>query len=253
MLIATLLFGTWMMSKPIVASNVEYRDGATVLEGYLAKPASAARAPIVLIVHDWNGIDAYEEGRARQIAELGYIGFAIDIYGKGVRPKDPQACAAEAQKYYRDHGLLMGRLNAALRRAGEIPEADRSRMAIMGYCFGGMVALEAARAGNDLEAAISFHGSLATQHPAQKGRTKARILVLHGGADPLVPKSDVEALKKEMANAGVPLRFVEYPGALHAFTVPGPEPRPGAAAGYNAAADKASWRELESFLRESFR
>lgn len=252
MVLGILLTGAVMMAKPIVSSTVEYRDGGTVMEGYVAKPKGISRAPIVLIVHDWNGIDAYEEGRARQIAELGYIGFAIDIYGKGVRPQDRQACAAESQKYSSNHALLLSRIRAALTQVEKIEGADRSRVAMMGYCFGGMVALEAARAGVNLKGAISFHGSLATRHPAQKGRTKARVLVLHGGADPLVPRSDVESLKKEMDDADVPLRIVEYPGALHAFTVPGPEPGPGATSGYNPEADKASWRELVRFLREIF-
>jgi dienelactone hydrolase len=247
-----VLLGVLAMGTSIVAGPLEYRDGSTVLEGFVAKPSGVNKAPVVLIVHDWNGIDAYEEGRAKQVAGLGYIGFAVDVYGKGVRPKNAQESAAEAQKYYQNHDLLLSRVRAALRAVSQIPEAQRDRLAMMGYCFGGMVALEAARSGAPLLGAVSFHGSLATKHPAQKGKVRAKILVLHGGADPLVPRADVENLKKEMAEAGVALKFVEYPGALHAFTVPGPKPAPGAAAGYDPAADKASWKELVAFLKSIF-
>ncbi|MEJ5169481.1 MAG: dienelactone hydrolase family protein [Fimbriimonadales bacterium] len=251
-MISSLILGVLTMTAPIDAGPFEYRDGSTLLEGYVAKPAGIQKAPVVLIVHDWNGIDAYEEGRARQIAELGYIGFAVDMYGKGVRPKNAQESAAESQKYYQNHELLLSRVRAAIRAASGMKQAQPQKLAMMGYCFGGMVALEAARSGASILGAVSFHGSLATKHPAQKGKVKSKVLVLHGAADPLVPRSDVEKLKKEMADAGVSLKFVEYPGAVHSFTVPGPKPAPGAATGYDEAADKASWRELVSFLRSIF-
>lgn len=240
------------MGSAIVSGPMEYRDGSTVLEGFVAKPSGVKQAPVVLIVHDWNGIDAYEEGRAKQVAGLGYIGFAVDVYGKGVRPKNARESAAEAQKYYQNHDLLLSRIRAALAAVSQIPEAHRDKLAMMGYCFGGMVALEAARSGAPLLGAVSFHGSLATKHPAQKGKVRAKILVLHGGADPLVPKADVENLKREMAEAGADLKFVEYPGAVHSFTVPGPKPAPGAGTGYDPAADKESWEELVKFLKAIF-
>lgn len=252
MLTAALL-GVLAMGSAIVAGPLEYRDGSTVLEGFVAKPSGVKKAPVVLIVHDWNGIDAYEESRAKQVAELGYIGFAVDIYGKGIRPKNPRESATEAQKYYQNYELLMSRVRAALKAVEKIPEARQEKLAMMGYCFGGMVALEAARSGAPLAGAVSFHGSLATSHPAQKGKVRAKILVLHGGADPLVPRSDVENLKKEMADAGVELKFVEYSNAVHSFTVPGPKPAPGAASGYDPDADKASWKELVAFLKSIFR
>lgn len=230
-------------SKP-----VEYKDGEAVLQGALAVPKDVkAGTPIVLIVHDWNGIDAYEEGRADQIAKLGYIGFAIDVYGKGVRPKNAQESAAEAGKYYSNNALLRSRVKAALAYAATIPHGAPKKIAMIGYCFGGMTVLDAARNGVDVLGVVSFHGGgFKTDKPAKKGDVKAKVLVLHGDADTSSPMADVEAFKREMKTAGVDCRVVIYPGAKHAFTVPTAVDR------YDAKADKASWEEMRKFLKGLF-
>ena len=250
-----LLLLAFMAACAAFASRpVDYKDGDTVLEGALAMPKDVKdRTPIVLIVHDWNGIDSYEEGRADQIAKLGYIGFAIDIYGKGVRPKDAKESAAEAGKFYRDNALLRSRVKAAIDFAATIPHVDMKRMAMIGYCFGGMTVLDAARNGVDVLGVVSFHGGgFKTSNPAKAGDVKAKVLVLHGDADTASPVADVEAFKQEMKNAGVDCRVVIYHGAKHAFTVPGSDKMGNPGVGYDAKADKASWIEMRKFLKELF-
>lgn len=238
------------VNAQIVKKNVDYKDGSTTLSGYVARPAKVTKAtPVVLIVHDWNGLDRYEESRAEQLAELGYIAFAVDIYGKGVRPTTVEACSAEATKYYKDNILLRSRVQAALKTALGQPNADKNHVAVMGYCFGGMTALDTARSGANVKGVVSFHGSLGTSTPAQKGKVKAEVLVLHGAADPLVPQAQVDGLKKEMAAAGVKFKFIAYPGAKHAFTIPGSEKIGLDGVGYNAEAEKKSWAEMKTFFK----
>lgn len=222
---------------------IEYEDGKTVLEGQITYPEQPGRRPAVLIVHDWNGIDGYEIRRAKEIAQLGYVAFAADVYGKGVRPVGTQACAAEAGKYYGDNALLRSRLKAAFDAVKKDPRVDPKKLAIIGYCFGGMCAIDAVRAGFGVRGAVSFHGSFKTSNPAQKGKSKGRILILHGDADKAAPIADLEGLKLEMEKAGIPVEAVIYPSVDHAFTVPG-TPR------YDENADKASWAEMERFLKQ---
>ncbi len=234
----------------ITKSTVDYKDGNTVLQGYVARPAKVTKAtPVVLVVHDWNGLDRYEESRVEQLAALGYIAFAVDIYGKGVRPTTVEACSAEAGKYYKDNALLRSRMKSALAFALKQANADKNRVAVIGYCFGGMVALDVARSGANVKGVVSFHGSLGTANPAQKGKVKSEVLVLHGAADPMVPQTQVDGLKKEMANAGVKCKVVAYPGAKHAFSVPGSEKIGLDGVGYNAEADKKSWAEMRTFFK----
>jgi dienelactone hydrolase len=249
-LILTLLA---LCCAAVASTPVDYKDGDTELEGALSIPKDVhGPTPIVLIVHDWAGVKDYEAHRADQIANLGYIGFAIDVYGKGVRPKTPEECMAEARKYYGDNALLRSRVKAALDYAATIPNADMTHMAMIGYCFGGMTVLDAARSGVNALGVVSFHGGLKTSTPAKKGEVKAKVLVLHGDADTAAPMTDVEALKKEMADAGVDCRVVIYHGAKHAFTVPGSDRAGVPGVGYDAKADKGSWEEMRKFLKEIF-
>lgn len=249
-LLLALALGVFAGAKAdIVTKTVDYKDGDVVLEGFLAyDSAGAEKRPVVLVIQDWNGIDDYERMRCRMIASLGYVAFAPDIYGKGVRPKNPQESAAEAGKYYGDNALLRSRLHAALDQARKLPHADPAKIGVIGYCFGGMCALEIARMGADVAGVVSFHGSLTTSAPAKAGAVKAEVLVLHGAADPFVPPADVEAFEKEMKAAGAKFKLVAYPGAVHSFTVKGSESygMPGVA--YDEKADTQSWEEMKTFF-----
>lgn len=227
---------------------VDYRSGDTVCEGFLASPPKGSKAlsPAVLIIHDWNGLDGYEMGRAKMVADLGYYGFAADVYGKGVRPKDNQESAQQAGKYRNDANLFRSRLRAAYDALKATPGVDPKRIVVMGYCFGGGGALELARSGASLAGTVSFHGSLGTKKPATPGTIKAPILVFAGKGDPAVPMTQVDALKQEMHDAKVKCRVIIYPEVTtHAFTVPGPN--------FNETANNQSWKEFVSFLTTVFK
>ena len=231
--------------------EVEYRQGETVLQGLVAwDDAARGKRPGVLVVHEWWGLNEHARDQAKRLAEAGYVGFALDMYGKGkvtTHPQDAQAFASEAMK---DPAVLAARFNAALEQLKRDPHVDSTRIAAIGYCFGGGVVLAMARAGADLAAVVTFHGSLGTATPAQPGKVKARVLVLAGGADPFVPPEQVEGFKREMQAAGAHFDVVTYPGAKHGFTNPDADKvgMPGLA--YNAAADKESFEALLKMLKE---
>lgn len=244
-LIALFVATTALASAEIKTQRLEYKDGDTVLEGYIAwDDAKSGKRPAVLVVHDWNGLDAYEEGRARQLAELGYVGFAIDVYGKGVRPKTPQENGAQAGKYRQDLPLFRSRLNAALAAAKGFSQTDSTKTAAMGYCFGGGGVMELARSGADVKGVISFHGAIAPTNPADGKNIKGKVLVIHAAQDPAVPREAMNAFLDEMKDAKVDYQMVVYNLNVHPFTVPG--------ASYSPDADRRSWEELKRFLGEIF-
>jgi dienelactone hydrolase len=236
--------------KAIKEGGHVYADGDQKLEGFFAyDEAVPGKRPAVLIVHDWNGLDAYEQSRARQLAELGYVAFAVDIYGQGVRPKDAKESAAEAAKYRGDIPLFRRRLTLGLEELRKHPLVDASRIAAIGYCFGGTGVIELARTGADFRVAVSFHGSL-TLAPADASSIRAALLILHGDDDPLVPPSAVDAFLKEMREARVTYQFIAYSGAVHSFTVPTAGDDPSRGSAYNAEADRSSWEHMKQFFRE---
>lgn len=239
----------------LVTRNVDYVSDGVTMQGYLAYDTEKVgkTAPLVLVVHDWDGLNEYERMRARMIAELGYVAFAVDVYGRGVRPVGPEACRAEAVKYYADYALFRQRLRAGLEAARALEHVDATRVAAIGYCFGGAGALELARSGADVRGVVSFHGSLLTPSPAKKDQVRAEILVLHGGADPHVPAAHVTAFRREMEAAGARYQVVEYAGAKHSFTVKDSEKSGAQGVGYDENADRLSWRAMRSFLLRLFR
>lgn len=232
---------------------VEYWDGNTVLEGYLAyDDAASSQKPGVLVVHEWKGLGSYAKNRAEQLAQLGYVAFAADMYGKGIYAKDHEEAAKLAGVYRSDRVLMRRRITAALDVLKRQPRVDSQRIAAIGYCFGGMTVLELARSGADIRGVVSFHGSLDTPHPEDAKNIKGPVLVLHGANDTFVTQEQVKAFEQEMKNAGVDYRLIQYPGAVHSFTVKeaGDDPSKGMA--YNAEADQKSWEAMKSFFREIF-
>jgi dienelactone hydrolase len=233
--------------------TVEYKQGETVLEGIVAWDTSGpARKPGILVVHDWMGVGPYVKMRAEQLAAMGYVALAADIYGKGVRPKDGKEAGALAGKYRSgDRALLRARVNAALEALRKQPGVDPARVAAIGYCFGGSTVLELARSGADLLGVVSFHGGLATGTP-DASKVKAKVLVLHGADDPNVPPDEVAAFEDEMRKGGVDWQLVKYSGAVHSFTqqAAGNDNSKGAA--YNAAADRRSFQAMKDFFAEIF-
>lgn len=233
---------------------VEYKDGDVTLEGFVAwDPArQGAAAPGVLVVHQWMGLTDYEKGRCRQLAELGYVAFALDIYGKGIRPANPQDAAKQAGIYKTDRQLYRRRLNRGLDQLKARPGVSHSQLAAIGYCFGGTGVLELARSGADIAGGVSFHGGLDSPQPEAGKNIRCSLLICHGADDPFVPAQDIEAFKAELNAAKVDWQMDIYSGAVHSFTQPmaGNDNSRGAA--YNAKADKRSWAAMKTFFDEVF-
>ncbi len=231
---------------------VEYRHGDVVLEGYLAyDDAQPGKRPGVAVFHAWRGHDEYVRGRARQLAEQGYVAFAADMYGKGVRAKDHVEAGKLSGAFRADRELMRARAGASVERLRAHPRVDATRIAAIGYCFGGTAVLELARSGADLAAVVSFHGALDTPHP-EKSKPKARILVCHGADDPHVPPERVAAFADEMRRAKADWELIQYGGAVHSFTEreAGSDPTKGVA--YHERADRRSWESMLSLFEEAF-
>ncbi len=236
----------------VVGEAIEYPVGNLVCEGWHAyDDASTAKRPSVLIVHQWTGLTDYEKMRAEQLAGLGYNVFALDIYGKGIRPQPP-AAGKEAGKYKDNRALFRKRLEAGLQVLRGLPQTDPAKIAAIGYCFGGTGVLELARAGAEIAGVVSFHGGLGTPTPEDAKNIRTKVLVLHGADDPFVPPAEVEGFHREMKAAMVDYEFVAYAGAVHAFTqkMAGDDPSKGAA--YNAKADAESWEAMKAFFAKIF-
>ena len=237
------------LSAAIVEQPLEYKSGDVLCEGWQAyDDAMPSKRPGVLIVHQWTGISDHEKEAARKLAALGYNVLVADIYGKGIRPQPP-AAGKEAGKYKGDRPLLRARVNAALDVLARDARTDASKIAATGYCFGGTTVVELARSGAKVKGVVSFHGGLDSPTPADGKNIQAKVLALHGADDPYVPAKDVAAFEAEMKTSGVDYKLVKYPGAVHSFThkAAGNDNSKGAA--YNADADKASWAEMEKFLK----
>lgn len=242
------------MSKTTTKIELEYDVAGTTCKGYLALPAEpTAPVPGVLVLHEWWGLDDYARGRADQLADLGYAGFAADMYGEGQQADDPEAAGALMTGLMGDPGLLAARFQAARAALAGRPEVDGSRISAAGYCMGGGIALEMARAGADLAAVASFHGSLETESPAKPGTVQPRLLVCTGAADPFVPTEHVDVLRSEMEAAGARCEIVAYPDVVHAFTNPGATARGdrfGLPLRYDEGADLDSWARMATLLGE---
>jgi dienelactone hydrolase len=235
----------------VVTRTVEYKDGIVVLEGFLAYDDSfSGKRPGVLVVHEWNGLGHYVRSRAEQLARAGYVAFAPDIYGKGVRPATAEACMAESTKYKNDRALMRRRAKTGLEVLKKNELVDMGRIAVIGYCFGGTVALELGRSGASVAGIVSFHGGLDTPSPGDARNIKGKVLVLQGGADTFT-LSQVPAFEKEMKDAKVDYKLITYPGAVHGFTnrdnkgtMPGLK--------YDAKADRKSWKAMMEFFDKIF-
>ncbi len=251
---AVLVATALSLSAEIQEKIIDYNDGDTALEGFYAHdPAVKSTGKAVLIVHQWTGLGENEKMRARMLANLGYKAFALDIYGKGVRPVPP-AAGEFAGKYKGDRKLYRQRLAAGLAQLKKLTGLSEKDISAIGYCFGGNGVLEIARAGTPLAGVVSFHGGLGAAEgmAAKKEGVKTKILVLHGADDPYVPAAEVAAFKKEIADAGADLTFVAYPNAVHAFTQEGAGDDNSKGAAYNALADEKSWQAMRDFFDKVF-
>jgi len=249
-----VLLCTGIARAAIHTETVEYKHGDTTLEGFVAYDDSLKSArPGVLIVHQWKGLTDYEKKRAEMLAQLGYVAFAADIYGKGVRPKTTEEAGAQAGKFKSNRDLLRARVRAGLDALRKQPQLDPKRIAAIGYCFGGTTVIELARSGADIAGVVSFHGGLDSPKPEDGRNIKCKVLALQGADDPFVPAKDLAAFEDEMRNAGVDWQLIKYGGAVHSFTDwdAGSLNLKGAA--YNEKADKRSWEHMKLFFGEIFR
>ena len=239
----------------VKTKTIEYRDGDVVLEGYVAwDPVKTDQAaPGVLVVHQWLGLTEYEQSRCKQLAELGYVALALDIYGQGVRPTNMQQARQMSGTYKADRQLYRRRLNLGLEQLRKQQGVDPSRLVAIGYCFGGTGVIELARSGADIDGVVSFHGGLDSPTPTDGRKIKSKILICHGADDPFVPKADIEAMQAEFNAATVDWQMISYSGTVHSFTQPmaGNDNSNGAA--YNASADKRSWQAMQQFFDELFK
>ena len=246
------LTAAFSVQAKLVTKTIEYQQGDTTLEGYLAYDDSfAGKRPGVLIVHQWMGLTDYEQNRAVMLAQLGYVAFCADIYGKGIRPQSIKEAGAEATKYKTNRALLRSRVNAGLDELKKCDLVDIKRIAAIGYCFGGTTVLELARSGAELNGIVSFHGGLDSPAPADGKNIKGKVLVCHGADDPFEKPEDLAAFEKEMREAHVDWRLIKYGGAVHSFTQPMANDNPPGAK-YNARADQRSWQDMKSFFAEIF-
>jgi dienelactone hydrolase len=247
LMVPTMAFGK------IKTETIDYKDGDKVLEGMIAYDDKVTTPkPAVIVVHEWMGLDDYAKKRAEQVAALGYVAFAANIYGKGVHLTDKAEAGKTAGAYKNDRALMRSRIKAAYDALAKDKHVDPTKIAVMGYCFGGTVALELARSGAPLKGTVSFHGGLSNPKPQDAKNIKGRVLVLHGGSDGSVKPEEMNQFVSEMNDANVNWDMVTYGPAVHGFTNPknGSDKTKGLA--YNKYADERSWDEMKRFFSEIF-
>lgn len=229
---------------------LEYEDDGLILEGLLVTPDDA-RAPMpgVMIAHAWGGRGEVEENTAHRLAELGYAGFAIDMYGKGVRGASREENAALIAPFLTDRAKLQTRIASAFNALQELPQVDSQKIAAIGYCFGGLCVLDLARSGLPARGVVSVHGLFTPPKDLPSRPILAKVLALHGHRDPMVPVEAVNQLEAELTAASVDWQIHVYGSAMHAFTNPRAND-PDFGTVYDADADRRSWAALTSFLGE---
>ena len=229
---------------------IEYAHAGVTYEGLLAWDDAATQPrPGVAVAHTWAGRSEFEQGKAVELAEAGYVGFALDMFGKGVRGEGAEQCQALIAPLLADRALLQALVNKAVSTMSEQAEVDSGRLAAMGYCFGGLTVLDLARSGADVRGVVSFHGLFNAPETAAAGAIRAKVLCLHGYDDPMVPPESVLALAAELTAGGADWQIHAYGNTLHAFTNPAAND-PGFGAVYNADADRRSAQALHNFLAE---
>lgn len=230
-------------------SELSYDDGDTTCIGYLALPDRAGPLPAVMIAHAWEGRDEFACAKARAWADLGYAGFALDVYGGARLGSGPEENGRLMQPFLDDRAMLRRRLQAALAAVSALDSVDRDRIVATGYCFGGLCALDLARSGAAIRGAISNHGLLMAPEGLDPAPVRASVLVLHGHDDPMVPPEQVLAFEKEMTDAGVDWQVHAYGGTGHSFTDPKADNSlPGLI--YSSTADRRAWRAAEHFIAD---
>lgn len=236
----------------LVHQTVTYTDGGTTLKGYLVHDdAFKGKRPGVMVVHEWWGLNAYAKQRADELAALGYVAFAADMFGNGSSTDDAEQAKKWAMPFYGNNAGWRTRAKAGFDQLAKRPEVDPNKLGAMGFCFGGSTALELARTGAPVKGVVSFHGGLTTPKPADSV-FKGKVLVLHGAADPMVPMKDVQAIQDELIAHHANYQISLFGGAKHAFSNPGADRHHIDGIAYNAQAEKRSIAEMKAFFKEVF-
>ena len=236
----------------IQTRTIDYQDGDVDLQGYLAwDDAVEGKRPGVMIAHAWAGRSDFENGKAEKLSKLGYVGFALDNFGKGILGRNTEENSALIQPFLDDRAMLQGRLQIALDVLKGLDEVDASRVAAIGFCFGGLCVLDLARTGTDLAGVVSFHGLFGSPGNTAGNKIKAKVLALHGWDDPMAPPDQVVSLAEELSSMGADWQLHGYGNTMHAFTNPQAND-PDFGTVYNPDADRRSWNAMQNFLSEIF-
>ena len=238
----------------LVTKSVSYEHDGTKLTGYLAYDDSVTakgKAPGILVFHEWWGLNDYIKSRTDQLAKMGYVAFAADMYGNGQTTTDPDKANELASQFY-GKSLMAERAQAGLDQLLKTGLVDQGKIASIGFCFGGATSLALAYTGAPLVGVVTFHGALIPPPADATQKTKAKFLVLHGALDPLVGKDSVDAFLKAMNDGKLDFQFLEYSGAIHAFTNPNADKVGRKGLGYNAEAASRSWSQMQLFFHEIF-
>jgi dienelactone hydrolase len=236
----------------IISNTIAYLDGSTVLEGFFAyDDAIEGQRPAIMINHAWLGRNDFVEDKAIKLAELGYFSFAVDMYGQGVLGKNKEEGAQLMQPFMDDRSLVLRRMKVSLSTLKLMPWVDETKIALIGFCFGGLCVLDLARSGEDIKGVVSFHGLVFPPEGSEINKIKPKILVLHGHDDPMNPEDQVNALQKELSQAGADWQLHSYGNTLHAFTNPTANDYEFGTV-YHPDADRRSWVSMKNFLEEVF-
>jgi dienelactone hydrolase len=248
-----LSYGTSLRAG-LVTKPVAYEQDGTKFTGYLAyddSVTSKGKAPGILVFHEWWGLNDYIKGRADELAKMGYVAFAPDIYGDGQSTTDP-AKAKELSSQFYGNSKMSERARLGLDQLLKTGFVDESKIAAIGFCFGGATSLTLAYTGAPILGVVTFHGALIPPTPDAAQKTKAKFLILHGAVDPLVNKESVDAFLKAMNDGKFDYEFIEYSGAVHAFTNPDADKFGLKGIAYNAEAASRSWNQMQQFFHEIF-
>jgi dienelactone hydrolase len=246
------IFSACNASAEIKSNEVEYTENGVKLKGFIAwDDAIKEKRPGILVVHEWWGINDYVRGRAKELAALGYVAFALDMYGEGESTIHPEKASEMMENLKKNEALLLSRARAGLGILRNNPNVDKSNIAVIGYCFGGYVTLKLAYAGEDIKAAVSFHGALPV--PEDTSKIKSEILICHGEKDTFIPPETVKSVKDALDKGKIKYKFISYPGAMHAFTVPDAGKKGVKGLEYNENADKGSWKEMQDLFNRVFK
>ena len=233
--------------------TVVYQHGDTELQGYLGYDGAHDKPrPGVLVIHEWWGLNEYPKQRVKQLAKLGYVAFALDMYGGGKQTADPAEAKKCSGAFTGEISTLRARAQAGLDVLAKQKLVDPDRMAAIGYCFGGSTALQLAYSGADLKAVVSFHGGPAFPDIEDVPNIKAKLMLCHGGADPLIPAQRFKAFKEMLSQTNLDWQVIVYGGAIHSFTNPLSDKFGVDGVGYNRLADQRSWRHMLGLFKEVF-